>query len=382
MDLEEQQSLLRLHMLRDKRERLDGIIERMESHAKQLQQEKTLCPKERAVGKLLLGLDVGTTGAKAFIYDESGQCLSFAHENLNTIRDEPGKEELEPQNLWETVLMVIEEAMSKASLKAGEIWAMGITTQRNTMILWDKQTGQPLCNFITWQDMRTSELCRQLNHSLSCRSLRCAARLALKMKGNLKYAMAQHFRFHPTHVTPRLVWALQRLSKTERQKLLNERRMLFGLMDSYLIWKLTGGAIHATDHSNISSTGLWDMFDMKWNISATNICRIPLSIMPELRSSLGDFGEVIPDLFGAPIPIKLERAHLTTMGRINPTDSTLLSILKGQTVRTKVLLCLVSAAFPLAIPRSLQALDASLTLTLGMLRLALPRGYFPLLRGR
>jgi len=123
--------------------------------------------------------------------------------------------------------------------------------------------------------------------------------------------------------------------------------------------------------------------------------------MPELRSSLGDFGEVIPDLFGAPIPIKLERAHLTTMGRINPTDSTL-SILKGQTVRTKVLLCLVSAAFPLAIPRSLQALDASLTLTLGMvwrshrllcspftamlsgkqLRLALPRGYFPLLRGR
>jgi len=104
--------------------------------------------------------------------------------------------------------------------------------------------------------------------------------------------------------------------------------------------------------------------------------------MPELRSSLGDFGEVIPDLFGAPIPIKLERAHLTTMGRINPTDSTLLSILKGQTVRTKVLLCLVSAAFPLAIPRSLQALDASLTLTLGMLRLALPRGYFPLLRGR
>jgi glycerol kinase len=260
MDLEEQQSLLRLHMLRDKRERLDGIIERMESHAKQLQQEKTLCPKERAVGKLLLGLDVGTTGAKAFIYDESGQCLSFAHENLNTIRDEPGKEELEPQNLWETVLMVIEEAMSKASLKAGEIWAMGITTQRNTMILWDKQTGQPLCNFITWQDMRTSELCRQLNHSLSCRSLRCAARLALKMKGNLKYAMAQHFRFHPTHVTPRLVWALQRLSKTERQKLLNERRMLFGLMDSYLIWKLTG----INSFSCCHTLGLTLRLDPRW----------------------------------------------------------------------------------------------------------------------
>lgn len=295
----------RIQALKAEQERLEEEIEKLKYDLEHERDEDITHaqPTEKPAGRLVLGLDVGTTGAKAFIYDERANCIADSYKELTPIRDEPGQEEQCPQELWDTVIHLIKKTMGKAGVQASDICAMGVTTQRNTLILWDKETGEPLCNFVTWQDTRTAKYCRQLNDALACRGIRSAATVAYRMTHKVKYALAKNYHFQPTHITPRLAWMLQRLPNDKKQYI-KQGRLLFGLVDSYLIWKFTGGAVHATDYSNISSTGLWDVFVMNWNTTITNMCRIPLSIMPEIRPSSGDFGETVPDIFGASIPIR------------------------------------------------------------------------------
>ncbi|ELR14760.1 uncharacterized protein ACA1_391180 [Acanthamoeba castellanii str. Neff] len=335
----------RIQALKAEQERLEEEIEKLKYDLEHERDEDITHaqPTEKPAGRLVLGLDVGTTGAKAFIYDERANCIADSYKELTPIRDEPGQEEQCPQNRF--------SAERPTLWCRGDICAMGVTTQRNTLILWDKETGEPLCNFVTWQDTRTAKYCRQLNDALACRGIRSAATVAYRMTHKVKYALAKNYHFQPTHITPRLAWMLQRLPNDKKQYI-KQGRLLFGLVDSYLIWKFTGGAVHATDYSNISSTGLWDVFVMNWNTTITNMCRIPLSIMPEIRPSSGDFGETVPEIFGASIPI---RANCADQG----------AALFGD------------AASPLAMPRSPPALGASSTSTLALVPIGSPDGLYP-----
>jgi glycerol kinase len=261
--------------------------------------------------KYILVNDVGTTGTRAVIYDSEAQAVAEVYAELEQIFPKPGWTEQDPFDIYDKCVDVTKKALDKAGLQASDISAMGIATQRATSMVWDRKTGEPVYNFITWQDTRTSDACEKINKSFLFKTLHVTgggyqriARLSKSLKTNPLGKLlitAAHFTITPAMSSPNLRWVLDNVDGAAAKAEAGD--LLFGTVDTWLVWKYTGGQVHATDFSNISATGMYDLFGMRWSPLLLKPFDLPGNVvLPEIRETSGDFGST--EVFGSPIPIK------------------------------------------------------------------------------
>lgn len=236
-------------------------------------------------GPFLLALDQGTSSSRSMVFDRSGQVVATAQRELPQIYPQPGWVEHDPLEIWRGQLATAQDALRQAGLGAGDVHALGITNQRETTVLWDRRTGRPLHHAMVWQDRRTAPLCEQLRAEGWAEPV--AERTGLVLD--------------PYFSATKLAWLLEQVpgarSRAERGEL------AFGTVDSWLIWQLTGGRVHATDVTNAARTMLFDIHRGQWDAVLLERLQIPESLLPEVRPSSSHFGDSDARLFGHALPI-------------------------------------------------------------------------------
>lgn len=233
--------------------------------------------------KCILALDQGTTSSRAILFDRAGSIVASAQKEFPQIFPKPGWVEHDPRDIWSTQAGVAAEVLQRANLSASDVAAIGITNQRETTVVWDRTTGQPICNAIVWQDRRTASICDRLKAKKLDRVIRKKTGLVIDAY------------FSATKVQ----WILQNVAGA--RAMAKAGQLAFGTVDSWLVWHLTGGKVHVTDPSNASRTMLYDISKGAWDDDLLAIFGVPRSMLPEVRSSSEVYGETT--LFGEPIPI-------------------------------------------------------------------------------
>ncbi len=233
----------------------------------------------------ILAIDQGTTSSRAIVFDADMQVIATAQEEFPQHFPDSGWVEHDPSDLWSTTAGTCRAVIEKAGLQPGDIAAIGITNQRETTVVWDKATGQPIYNAIVWQDRRTADFCRELRDAGHAAMI--TARTGLLAD--------------PYFSGTKLKWILDHTDGARDRARRGE--LLFGTVDSFLIWKLTGGASHLTDATNAARTMLYDIHKGRWSQTICDLFDIPMQMLPEVRDCAADFGMTRPDLFGRPIPI-------------------------------------------------------------------------------
>jgi glycerol kinase len=233
--------------------------------------------------KYVLALDQGTTSSRSILFAHDGSVVAVAQREFPQIFPKPGWVEHDPQAIWDTQLATVREVLMKAKAAAADIAAIGITNQRETTVVWDRETGWPVGNAIVWQDRRTAPACDTLRKKK-------LDRLITKRTGLVVDAY-----FSATKVQ----WILQNVPGA--RQLAAKGRLAFGTIDTWLLWNLTAGQVHATDPSNASRTMLYDIRKGRWDPELLKIFSIPVSMLPEVRDSSGIFGHT--SLLGGSIPI-------------------------------------------------------------------------------
>ncbi len=233
----------------------------------------------------VLALDQGTTSSRAIVFSRDGSVLSVAQKEFEQKFPKPGWVEHDPEEIWTTQLAVARAALRKASLTAGDVAGIGITNQRETTVLWNRRTGLPIHNAIVWQDRRTAEICDRLKRGKKADDFRVRTGLVIDAY------------FSGTKVS----WLLDHVP--EARQLAKTGDLAFGTIDSWLLWKLTGGNVHVTDVSNASRTLMYDIRRGEWDDELLRALKVPRSVLPEVRSSSEIYGETVKSLFGSPIPV-------------------------------------------------------------------------------
>jgi glycerol kinase len=236
--------------------------------------------------KYILSIDQGTTSTRAIIFDHDSNIIAMASEEITQIYPNPGWVEHNPNQIWVSVLAVMARVLLEANLKPEDIQAIGITNQRETTIVWDKKSGQPVYNAIVWQSRQTSPICDELNE-------KGYGKLFKSKTGLLIDAY-----FSGTKVK----WILDNVPHAREKA--NQGELMFGTIDTWLIYKLTGSKVHATDYTNASRTLIYNIHDLCWDEDILSILDIPKSMLPEVKSSSEIFGYTTPyTFFGHEIPI-------------------------------------------------------------------------------
>ncbi|HNQ74165.1 MAG TPA: glycerol kinase GlpK [Verrucomicrobiota bacterium] len=233
----------------------------------------------------ILALDQGTTSSRAIVFDHTGAIRAVAQQELSQSFPRAGWVEHDPQQIWETQLATARRALAEAGLKSGDIAAIGITNQRETTVLWDRKTGAPVHPAIVWQDRRTAAFCDELKR---------AGHTGLIQQ---KTGLVPDAYFSGS----KLRWLLDQFPGARARAQRGE--LAFGTVDSWLLWQLTGGAVHATDASNASRTLLFNLTTGTWDEELLQLLNIPREVLPEVRSSGEIYGETAATLFGSPLPI-------------------------------------------------------------------------------
>lgn len=235
--------------------------------------------------KYIMALDLGTTSCRCIIFDKNGRICSAAQKEFTQYFPQPGWVEHDAEEIWATQTGLMYEAMSKIDITINEIAGIGITNQRETTVLWDKETGRPVHKAIVWQCRRTAGYCDELK----------------------KLGMAEFFRSKTGLVldayfsATKLRWLLDNaIGARERAE---KGKLLFGTVDSWIIWKLTGGKVHVTDYSNASRTMLFNIHTLKWDEEILRVLKIPQQILPEVKPSSHVYGYTDSKLFGREVPI-------------------------------------------------------------------------------
>ncbi len=237
------------------------------------------------MAKYVMALDAGTTSNRCILFTEKGEIASVAQKEFTQIFPKPGWVEHDANEIWSTQLGVAVEAMSRINAKPEDIAAIGITNQRETTIIWDKETGEPIHNAIVWQCRRTSDYCDKLREAGHVDMFRDKTGLVIDAY------------FSGTKVK----WLLDNVEGARERA--ENGELLFGTVETWLIWKLTKGKVHVTDYSNASRTMLFNIKERKWDDEILEILDIPKSLLPEARPSSEVYGETDASFFGAPIKI-------------------------------------------------------------------------------
>ena len=249
----------------------------------------------------VLGIDVGTTKICCLALDRDGQQVSSHSANVAVLHPQPGHSEIEPEELWQLLRDALAETMRRGGLDPQNAACLGITCQRNSFLLWNRETGKPLCNLITWQDRRAAEVCKEWNESMQFRFLHTGAGILHMFTRNKRFLAASIISLQCQMVAPRLYWALKHVEGAS--ELAQEGKLCFGTTDSWILWKLTDGAVHVTDYSNVCTSALYDPYQLQWSSTILNLLGIPPSILPDVRDSGCVFGHTPDAMFGASIPI-------------------------------------------------------------------------------
>lgn len=235
--------------------------------------------------KYIMALDLGTTSCRCIIFDKNGRICSAAQKEFTQYFPQPGWVEHDAEEIWATQTGLMYEAMSKIDITINEIAGIGITNQRETTVLWDKETGRPVHKAIVWQCRRTAGYCDELQ----------------------KLGMAEFFRSKTGLVldayfsATKLRWLLDNAAGARERA--EKGELLFGTVDSWIIWKLTGGKVHVTDYSNASRTMLFNIHTLKWDEEILRVLKIPQQILPEVKPSSHVYGYTDSKLFGREVPI-------------------------------------------------------------------------------
>jgi glycerol kinase len=236
-----------------------------------------------AAARHVLAIDQGTTSSRAMLFDAEGRVAGSAQRELQQLYPADGWVEHDPEHIWADTVAVCREALAAAGVDAGAVAAVGITNQRETTVLWDRASGRPVHNAIVWQDRRTAPLCREL--------------VADGMEDHVaeRTGLVVDAYFSGT----KLAWMLDNVAGAREAAERGE--LAFGTVDSFLLWRLTGGRVHATDASNAARTMLFDIHRQDWDEDLLRRLRVPRSVLPEVRDCAGAFGET--DLLGRPVPV-------------------------------------------------------------------------------
>lgn len=237
------------------------------------------------MGKYIMAMDQGTTGSKCIIFDKGGNMISSASKESTQIYPNTGWVEQNPMEIWATQFGVASEAMAKSNIQAQDIAGIGITNQRETTVVWDKRTGVPVYNAIVWQCRRTAEMCDGLRDKGMDKVIREKTGLVLDAY------------FSATKIK----WILDNVPGARKKA--EAGNLLFGNIDTWLIWNLTKGKVHVTDYTNASRTMLYNIYDLEWDHELLELMDIPKSMLPEVKSSSCVYGNTDDVLFGGPIPI-------------------------------------------------------------------------------
>src|SRR5690348_3399505 len=235
--------------------------------------------------KFILALDQGTTSSRAIAFGHEGQILSLAQQEFEQIYPRPGDVEHNPEAIWNSQLSVAREALQRAGISAGQVAAIGITNQRETTILWERATGRPVANAIVWQSRVSAPLCDRLKAEGLEKTFR--ERTGLVLDAYFSGTKIKHL----LDTVPGL------RSRAEQGEI------LFGTVDTFLLWRLTGGRLHATDVSNASRTLLFNIHKLKWDEDLLKILGMPRAMLPEVLSSSEVYGQTEAAVLGAPVPI-------------------------------------------------------------------------------
>jgi glycerol kinase len=233
----------------------------------------------------ILAIDQGTTSSRAILFDSHQHVVAAAQEEFQQHFPRSGWVEHEPEDIWHSTLAVCQSAIAKAGLGPRDIAGIGITNQRETTVVWDRASGRAIHRAIVWQDRRTAEICAGLRDAGHEPVVSAKTGLILD----------------PYFSGTKIAWILDHVSGA--RDLAAKGRLAFGTVDSWLLWRLTGGAVHATDATNASRTLLYDIHRGDWDEELLTLIRVPHSMLPEVRDSAADFGATLSDFFGAPIRI-------------------------------------------------------------------------------
>ncbi|WP_439134428.1 glycerol kinase GlpK, partial [Pseudomaricurvus sp.] len=237
------------------------------------------------MSKYILSIDQGTTSSRAIIFDNKGQPCWQAQQEFEQIFPQDGWVEHDPEVIWETTLDVCQKAIENSSLTATDISCIGITNQRETTVVWNKKTGKAVYNAIVWQDRRTAETCEALRKQNHEQAITDSTGLLID----------------PYFSATKIQWILNNVPNAKEQAARGE--LLFGTVDAFLLWRLTGGESHKTDATNASRTMLFNIHNQQWDKDLLQLFSIPESMMPEVCDCSSNFGNTSAELFGTPIPI-------------------------------------------------------------------------------
>ncbi|HEY3864444.1 MAG TPA: glycerol kinase GlpK [Verrucomicrobiae bacterium] len=235
--------------------------------------------------KYILAIDQGTTSSRAIIFDHAGLVQGVAQREFKQYYPQPGWVEHDANEIWSTQAGVVAEALARASVHARDIAGIGITNQRETTVVWDRESGEPICPAIVWQDRRTAELCDQLKAQ------------GLTEMVQRKTGLVLDAYFSGTKVK----WILDNVPGARQRA--RDGKLAFGTVDSWLAWKLTGGAVHATDASNASRTMLYNIHTLAWDKELLELFGVPEAMLPQVKGSSEIYGTTAPELFAAKMPI-------------------------------------------------------------------------------
>lgn len=238
------------------------------------------------MSRYLLAIDQGTTSSRAIVFDLDGHIIATSQQEFPQIFPQDGWVEHDPEAIWQSTEKTCREAIKKASLKASDILSIGITNQRETTVVWDKNTGQPIYNAIVWQDRRTADLCQELR----------------KQEGLVEKLTAKTgLLLDPYFSASKIEWILNNVEGARIRAEAGE--LLFGTIDTFLLWRLTGGKQHATDATNASRTLLFNIHTNEWDKELLELFNVPANLLPEVRDCAADYGKTKADLFGDEIAI-------------------------------------------------------------------------------
>ena len=249
----------------------------------------------------VLAVDIGSTRLRCFAFDKKGRPLASHFSDVVVIHPETGASEIDPDNVWNTFQATVKTTLNTGALDPKDAISLGVTCQRNSFLLWNRTSGRPLCNLNTWQDCRASAFCDKLNSSIPVHLVHFFSRIAYTFTRSNRYLMGSVIKFTPVQVAPRLYWALH--NTPHAFELAEQGLLCFGTLDSWILWKLTDGRVHATDYSNASSTVLFDTFGLCWSDMVLTLLGIPISILPEIKDTSCNFGTTAKSVFGSEIPI-------------------------------------------------------------------------------
>jgi glycerol kinase len=233
----------------------------------------------------ILAIDQGTTSTRAIVFDGAMKIAGAGQKEFTQYYPASGWVEHDPEDIWESVLSTCRTAIEKAGRTASEISAIGITNQRETIVIWDKATGKPINNAIVWQDRRTAPLCQKLR----------------KQGVEPKFTRKTGLLLDPYFSGTKIAWLLDNVKGARKRA--EKGELLAGTIDSFLIWRLTGGKVHATDATNASRTLVYNIQTNEWDAELLDILRIPPALLPQVKDCADDYGVTEQHLLGAAIPI-------------------------------------------------------------------------------